>query len=429
MSNTVLTISMITQEALMVLENSLGFSKGAYREYDDSFAVVGAKIGNTLNVRRPARFIGTSGPNLNVEDFYESSVPVVLGDTTQNGDQFHVDTQFTTQDLTLSMDRFSDRLIKPAVAAIANRIDYIGLLMAKNQTANTVGTPGTLASDLSTFLNAGAYLDAEAAPRDMNRSVYIDQWTSSAIVNSLKGLFMPSEKISQQYRKGMMGTDSAGVDWVMDQNVVTQTYGSWSGAGSTVSVNTTTFTGSIATGWANTGTITMTTAAQTLTLNAGDTFTIAGVYAVNPQSRQSYGKLRQFVVQSTVAVGTGGNAVTFAPAIITAGQFQNVTLIGATSTTAAVTPLSAGASGAGVASPQAIMCHKNAFTLATADLEVPQGVHFAGRASSKESGLSIRVVRQYTINNDSIPTRLDVLFGWATLYRELACRIASGVPA
>jgi hypothetical protein len=425
MANQLLTISKITNEALMVLENELTFSGNVNREYDPQFAVNGAKIGNTLNVRKPARFIGTSGPALNVEDFYESSVPVVLGVPASYGDQFHVDTQFTTQDLALSLDNFSDRVLKPAIAAIGNRIDYVGLTMAKNTVANIVGTAGSPASALSTYLSAQAYLDSEAAPRDGKRTVTIDPFTNAAIVDSLKTLFNPTNKIGDQYRKGMMGTDSAGLNWFMDQNVVTQNFGTWSGAGSTVSANTTgAFTGSISTGWASTATITLTTVAQTLSLQVGDTFTIAGVYAVNPQNRQSYGKLRNFVVTAAAAVGTGGTAVTISPAIITAGQFQNV-VVTSTSATAAVTPFSAGASGVSVASPQSIMMHRNAFTLATADLEVPKGVDFAGRASSKDSGLSIRIVRQYTIANDAIPTRLDVLFGWASLYPELACRVAS----
>ena len=131
--------------------------------------------------------------------------------------------------------------------------------------------------------------------------------------------------------------------------------------------------------------------------------------------------LRNFVVTGTTTVGTGGTAVTVSPAIITGGQFQNSIIIGATSTTAAVTPFN----NTGIVSPQNILMHRNAFTLAVADLELPEGVHFAGRASDKEIGLSMRVVRQYTINNDSIPTRLDVLYGWAPLYPELACRVAS----
>ena len=415
MANNLLTISKITNEALMVLENELTFTGEVDRNYDDQFAVVGAKIGATVNVRRPGRFVGTTGPALNVEDFNETSVPVTLST------QFHVDTQFTTQDLALSLDMFSDRVLKPAVAAIANKIDRDGLVMAKNNTANIVGTAGTPPTGLITYLTAGAYLDAEGAPRDGRRSCLVEPFTSATIVDSLKGLFMPAAKISEQYEKGLMGVDSAGMKWKMDQNVVSQTFGSYASA--TLSTNTATFTGSLTSGWASSSTITIAAASAAAALNQGDVIQIANVYAVNPQNRQAYGsnKLRNFVVTAPVTISSGGSAsVTVSPAIITAGQFQNVS-VSSTSSTAVVTPFN----NTGTVSPQNIVMHRNAFTLAVADLELPEGVHFAGRASDKEIGLSMRVVRQYTINNDSIPTRLDVLYGWAPLYPELACRVAA----
>jgi hypothetical protein len=415
MSNNLLTISKITNEALMVLENELTFTGEVDRNYDDQFAVVGAKIGNTVNVRRPGRFIGTTGPALNVEDFNETSVPVTLST------QFHVDTQFTTQDLALSLDMFSDRVLKPAIAAIANKIDRDGLVMAKNNTANIVGTAGTPPTGLITYLTGAAYLDSEGAPRDGRRSCIVEPFTSATIVDSLKGLFMPSAKITSQYEKGLMGTDSAGMKWKMDQNVVNQTFGSYSTA--TLACATTTATGFLTSGWASTSTIALTATTATAGLKQGDVIQIANVFAVNPQNRQAYGsnKLRNFVVTADVTVSTSGTtSVIVSPAVITAGQFQNVNLA-ATSATAVVTPFN----NTGVVSPQNIIMHRNAFTVAMADLELPEGVHFAGRASDKELGMSIRVVRQYTINNDSIPTRLDVLYGWAPLYPELACRVAA----
>jgi hypothetical protein len=415
MSNNLLTISMITNEALMVLENELTFSSEVDRNYDDQFAVSGAKIGNTLNVRRPGRFIGTTGPALVVEDFNETSVPVTLST------QFHVDTQFTTSDLTLSLDMFSDRVLKPAVAAVANKIDFDGLTMAKNSTANIVGTAGTPPTSLLTYLTAGAYLDAEGAPRDGRRSCIVEPFTGATIVDSLKGLFVPSDVIGKQYQKGMMGRDSAGMNWKMDQNIVNQTFGSYATA--TLSCATTTATGFLSTGWAQTSTIALTAATATAGLKQGDIIQIAGIYAVNPQNRSAYGsgKLRNFVVTADVTVATSGTtAVTVSPAVITGGQFQNV-VVTSTSASAVVTPFN----NTGTTSPQNIVMHKNAFTLATADLELPDGVVFAGRASDKELGLSLRVIRQYTINNDSIPTRVDVLYGWAPLYPELACRVAA----
>ena len=406
MSNNLLTISMITNEALMVLENELTFSSEVDRNYDDQFAVTGAKIGATLNVRRPGRFIGTTGPALNVEDFNETSVPVTLST------QFHVDTQFTSQDLALSLDMFSDRILKPAVAAVANKIDYDGLTMAKLNTANIVGTPGTPPTSLLTYLTAAAYLDSEGAPRDGRRSCIVEPFTGATIVDSLKGLFVPNDRIGAQYEKGLMGRDSAGMNWKMDQNVSAQTFGSYAG---TATINTSTDTGILTSGWAQYSVLTL-TKSGTFTPNVGDTFTIANVYAVNPQNRQAYGsnKLRNFVVKAI-----SGNSVTVSPAVISAGQFQNVSITSAGAS--AVTPYNQ----AGAVSPQNIIMHKNAFCLATADLELPDGVHFAGRASDKDLGLSLRVIRQYTINNDSIPTRVDVLYGWAPLYPELACRVAA----
>jgi hypothetical protein len=396
----------------MVLENELTFTSEVDRNYDDQFAVVGAKIGNTVNVRRPGRFIGTTGPALNVEDFNETSVPVTLST------QFHVDTQFTTQDLALSLDMFSDRVLKPAVAAIANKIDRDGLVTAALNTANIVGTAGTPPTSLLTYLTAQAYLDSEGAPRDGRRSCIVEPFTSATIVDSLKGLFVPNTTIGNQYVKGLMGRDSAGMNWKMDQNVVSQTFGSFAG---TATVATTTASGFLTTGWASTSSIVLTDTG-TVSLNAGDVIQIAGVYAVNPQNRQAYGtnKLRSFVVKTAVSAADTTMTVVVSPAVISGGQFQNVS-IPTTSATAAVTFFNS----AGTVSPQNIVMHRNAFTVAMADLELPEGVHFAGRASDKELGMSIRVVRQYTINNDSIPTRLDVLYGWAPLYPELSCRVAA----
>jgi hypothetical protein len=424
-TDTILTMSMITNEGLMVLENETVFASTCERKYDDSFGVDGAKIGDTLNVRRPARFIGTSGPNLNIEDYNQTSIPVVVGNPAKYGDQFHVDVAFTTKDLKLSLGNFSDNVIKPAVAAIANKIDYVGLQMAKNSTANIVGTPGTPPGSLLTYLTAGAYLTSEGAPKSRNRSMIIEQFTGAQIVDSLKGLFMPEKSISEQYRSGMMGRDSAGMDWMVDQNVATQTFGSWAANSASTLTASTSDAGILASGWAATSTITLTQGA-TLTLNQGDVISIAGIAPVNPQNRQVYGsKARTFVVQSTVT-GTGAAtmSVTVSPAIIVGGQFQNCAITTA-SATATCTPYNIGVSGVGQASAQNILHHKNAFCLAMADLPMPRGVEYAGRASSKEGGMSIRVVTQYTINNDQMPTRFDTLFGWGPLYSELACRVCA----
>jgi hypothetical protein len=437
MSNTLLTISEITYEALMVLENELVFTDKVNKEYDDKFAIAGAKVGYTVNVRRPARFKGTVGPALNVEDFVESSVPVTL--TTQ----FHVDTQFSTADLLLSMDDFRGRLIKPAVAAIANKVDFDGTTFAYQNTANAVGTPGTKPTAALTALTAKAIMDSEAAPDDGERSILLDPFSMVSMADALKGLFNPQASIGEMYKKGLLGKDTLGFDWYQSQNIASYKVGAQ--GGTPVFSTSGTSSALITSGWQDNGTLYTTGwSASTNVVNVGDVIQIAGVYAVNPQNRAQWGsnQLRQFVVRP--AVGTPSNGtftsvmnslgqvvggsytsdssgnlqLTIAPAIISAGQFQNVSA--APANNASITVFGSG----GVYSPQSIAMHKNAFTLASADLELPDGVHFAGRAADKQTGLSIRVVRQYTINNDAIPTRMDVLYGWASLYRELACRVA-----
>lgn len=400
MSNSLLTISMITKEALRVLENNLTFAKGANREYDDSYAISGAKIGDTLNIRKPARYVGRSGATLSIEDHTETSTPLVLNQ------QFGVDLAFTSKELTLSIDEFSDRIIKPAMATIANKVDRDGLALYKS-VFNAVGTPGTTPSALLTYLQAGAKMDFEATPRDQNRSAVIDPNAQVNLVDALKGLFQSSDQIKNQYESGNMGK-TAGFKFSMDQNINVHTVGP---LGGTPLVNGASQTGAalLTKGW---------TAAAAARLKQGDVFTIAGVNAVNPQTRVTTGQLRQFVVTADFASDASGNgSVGIYPPLTLTGAFQTVDALPVDS--AAITVLGA----ANTASPANLVYHKDAFTLACADLVLPKGVDMAARISDKQLGLSARMVRNYDISNDRMPCRFDILYGWKAIYPELACRI------
>lgn len=409
MSNSLLTIGMITNEALAVLENSLTFTKQVNREYDDQFAKKGAKIGDTVNVRKPVRYVGRRTAGLQVENTVESSVPVTLNN------QYGCDVSFTSAELALSIDEFSNRILKPAIATVANMIDYDGLQQFKN-IYNNVGVAGVTPSALLTYLQAGVKLDNEAAPNDGERAIVINPIAQATIVDNLKGLFNSTSEITRQYMEGTMGK-TAGFKWSMDQNVGVQTTGTYaalaSGTGTAVTVTTAISTGSsvVTGGW--------TSGDQ---LNAGDTFHIAGVFAVNPQNRQSTGQLRSFVVLANTGGASGGGAltITFAPAVVFSGQYQNVT--SATGTVAANAVLTVEAASA-IVTPQNLAFHKDAFTFATADLQLPGGVDMAKRVTSKKLGMSMRLVRAYDINADRFPCRLDLLGGWATLRPELASRI------
>lgn len=433
--NNMLTISDITNEGLMILENEMCVANQVNREYDDRFGIDGAKIGYTANVRRPARFKGTTGPALNIEAFTEGSIPVTL--TTQ----FHVDTQFSTADLLLSMDSFSERVLQPIIATIANRIDYDVALMAKNNTFNITGVAGTAPNAVAPFLQAGAWLDSEAAPRDGNRAVILDQWSMASMAGALTGLFNPQVKISQQYEKGLLGKNTLGLNWAQDQNIPTHTFGAGGGAPKFDATGVS--TAILTAGWAASGTLaTKGWTASTAVVNVGDIISLAGVGAVNPQNRQPVaGKPRYAVVLPPVGAPANGTFVpvldsagivvggtytsdaagklqlTIANAIIVSDAFQNATAApvdGANLTLFATN----------TASPQSLAFHRNAFTLVSADLPLPGGVDMAARASHKDIGMSFRIVRQYTINNDALPTRADVLYGMAPLYRELSCRVA-----
>ncbi len=402
MPNQLLTISLITRESLRVLENDLVLAKYVRRDFDDSFGKAGAKIGTVLNIRKPPRYVGRSGQGLSIEDATETSVPLTLNQ--QRG----VDIAFTSQDLALSIDDFSDRFIKPAIANVANFIDFTGLGLYST-IYNMVGSPGTVPNALLTYLGAGQRLDEEAAPRDNQRSIVVSPAMQATIVDTLKGLFHESSEIERQYAEGTMGK-TIGFKWSMDQNVRTHTFGV---LGGTPLVNGGSQTGNslITDGW---------TAVALQRLNVGDVFSITGVNAVNPQNKESTGSLRQFVVTAPGS-SSGGGAMTIqiSPAITLTGPFQTVDSLPADNA-----PLIFYAPTAQV-SKQGLAFHKDAFALGCADLPLPGGVDMAARVNDKQLGLSIRLVRAYDINTDRFPCRLDILFGWATLYAELAARIAS----
>ncbi|HDR9003225.1 TPA: hypothetical protein QDA99_002809 [Burkholderia vietnamiensis] len=400
MTNTLLTPTKILDESLMILENNLSFTARSNRDYSDEFAISGAKIGATVNARKPNRFVGTTGAALNIENVNETSVPITL--TTQ----FHVDFTFSSQELTLIVDEFADRYLRPAMATIANKIDFDGLGLAAN-VANNVGTVGTTPNDISYLLNAGVKLDNEATPRDGRRTAVWDPATNGSMVKAASGLFNPSAKIGEQYESGIFSPSGLGFDIGMDQNVNTfttgtRTNGTVSGAGQTGS-------SLLVTGLGAAGTV-----------NKGDTFTIAGVYGVNPQNRQSTGVLRQFTVTAAATADGSGNAtLSIFPPINTAASNQQYQSVSAGPANGANVTWDIAASTQYVGN---LAYHRDAFTLATADLE-DVSKYGAWGARRVHKGISMRIARQYAIGTDTVPCRIDVLYGWAAIYPELACRI------
>lgn len=406
MGNTLLTNKEITFEGARVLVNNLKFASNINREYDDRFGVDGGKIGNTLDLRKPPRYMTAVGQALQIEDATETAVPLVLNT------QRHLGLAFSSQDRTLSIDDFSRRFVRPGLSTLANWIDFDGLQQFAN-VYNEIGTPGSVPNTRLTYLQVGQRLSEEAVPFD-DRCAIISPAMNASFVDAIVAAFNPQRTLSSAFQKGMVAEDTLGFDFYEDQNVPTQTVGPLGGA---PVVNGANQTGSslITNGW---------TAAAAKRLSKNDIFTIAGVFAVNPQTRISTGALRQFVVTADVSSDGAGNATipiacVSGNGIIVAGPFQTVDSVPANGAALVIS------GAANTKSPRGLAFHPDAFVLGMANLVKPGGVDFAEVASSKELKASFRLVRAYDINADRFPFRGDVLYGYVTLYPELACRIAS----
>ncbi len=398
MSNSILTIDMITRKALEILENNLVITRNVNRQYDDSFAVEGAKIGSTLRIRLPDRALVTDGAALQVQDDNEQFTTLTVAS------QKHIGVNFTSAELTMQLDDFAERVLKPRISQLASSIDA-DVANAYKSIGNTVGTPGTTPSTSLVLLQAQQKLNENAAVMNP-RYATVNPAANAGLVEGMKGLFNPTDTISKQFKNGMMGTGVLGYDEVnMSQSIKQHMTGSRVATGNSV---TTTVSSEGAASIAL-------TIGSGLTVKQGDVFTVADCFAVNPQTRESTGSLFQFVALADATASGTAIVVTVAPiytaanALATVDSFPTsgkaVVFVGAATTQYA----------------QNLVYHKDAITFATADLLLPQGVDMAARAV--HNGISLRVVRQYDINNDRMPCRIDVLYGFSTIRPQMGCRI------
>jgi P22 coat protein - gene protein 5 len=401
MSNSILTIDMITRKALEILENNLVLTRNVNRQYDDSFAVEGAKIGSTLRIRLPDRALVTDGAALQVQDDNEQYTTLTVAS------QKHIGVNFTSAELTMQLDDFADRVLKPRISQLASSIDA-DVANAYKQIYSSVGTPGTTPATSLVLLQAQQKLNEYAAPMN-DRYATVNPAANAGLVEGMKGLFNPVDTISRQFKNGMMGQGVLGYDEInMSQSIKQHTTGSRNTTGTVT--NTVSTQGQ--------STIDLSGLGANATIAAGDVFTIAGEYSVNPQTREPTGSLQQFVVTTAVTADGSGNAtgVQISPAIYT--PVNALATVNAFPASGAVTTFVGAAS---TSYPQNLIYQKNAITFATADLLLPQGVDMASRAV--HNGISLRVVRQYDINNDRLPCRIDVLYGYNTIRAPMAVRM------
>lgn len=393
MANTILTPTAVTREALRILHQKLNFVGSIVREYDDSFAKSGAKIGDSLKIRLPNQYTVRTGATLSAQDTSESSVTLQVA--TQKG----VDLNFTSVDLTLSLDDFSKRILDPAMSVLAANIEADAMSMYKD-VGQSVWNGGSAAT-LAKVLAGRRKLQDSLAPLN-DRTANLNTQDNVDLVDALKGLFQDSGNIAKQYREGYMGR-TAGFDFCENTMWAAHTRGA---GDANYVVNTSTGITSAST--------TIAVTAGTGAIAQGDVFTIAGVFAVHPETKVSTGVLYQFVCASAYAGGAGNVTVYEAP--VTSGAKQNVSVVSAGAGKAVVI-----FGTASTAVQTSLLYQKEAFAFATADLVMPSGVDFAKREVL--DGVSMRIVRQYDINNDKFPCRLDVLYGYKTLRPQLACRL------
>lgn len=402
MANTILTPSVIAKEMLMQFKNGMGFSRSVNKSYSKDFARKGAKIGDSEKIRKPVLFTVSDGATLTEQDVTESSVTLTIDS------QKHVGFSFTAKELALSIDEFTERYIKSAALALVNKVDVDGQALAAKNVANAVGTAGTTPSALLTYLEAMQKVQESAGPMDDRFSYHVNPAASTKIVDALKGLFADQSEISKQYKRGLMGT-AAGGEWHLSQNLYSYTSGQRGGTPLLNGAPANGATSVVTDGW---------TAAAANRVKAGDVFAIAGVYKVNPITKASTGVLQQFVVTADAASDASGNAtISISPAIYSSGSLQNVD--SAPADNAALTFLQ----GASTVTVNNLLMHKDAFALGFAPLEKPEGVHFSAVETDPETGISIRIIRDYDISDDTMPCRVDVLYGWKELRPEWACRI------
>jgi hypothetical protein len=402
MSNVLVTSSLVAKEALAILQNMLGFAKNVNRDWQDEFTgnqSRGYSPGQTMNIKKPPRYTYRAGRVSVPQATTETTVPLTLN---QGG----TDLAFTSFERTVSVQQFEQKM-QAAVAAVVNEIDRQGLDLARRATYNAVGTVGTYptsqASALQILTQGQQKLDEMAAPRDRQRSIVVNPAMNASIVQGLAGLFNSASTIGKQYQSGMF-VDGLGLNVAMDQNVTRHSNG-------TAVINTNTVSGASQTG------STLVTAALNGTLTVGTVFTIAGVNAVNPQSRADTGSPQQFVV--TAAAASGATSVAISPAITPTGAFQNVTASPANGATITIL-------GAASASYDAnVMYHKDAYTLAMVPMFEPLPNTGAKVTQMSDDGFTVKVTQFYDGVNDNNLMRLDVLFGWAATYPELACKVVA----
>ena len=409
MANSILTPTVITREAIRVLHGELSFLSNVNTQYDDRFANEGAKIGTSLNIRMPSKYTVRTGATLSAQDHVERSTALAVAS------QYGVDVSFTSVELTMSLDDFSKRIISPAMKQLAAKLEGDALVVAKNWVANYTGTTSTQMS-YKQFAQGSQRLTENLAPSG-DRTALLNPLSRVEFSDAVKGLFHDSTGVKELYKEGIMGRTGG---FTVYENTFLPSHT----VGNSITMGTPLVTGTPGTTTTSNAYVATTDVdvdglTSGVGISQGDIVTISSVFDVHPETKVSTGVLKRFVIRnSTTTVVTAGTiTLTLSPGIMSGSgnAYQNVNAAPANNAT--VTRVGVENTSYG----QCLQFHKDAFAFATADL-VDVSKFGAWGARQSMDGISMRIAKQYAISSDTVPCRIDVLWGFAPLYPELAVR-------
>lgn len=402
--------SLVTNEFLLQLTNSLEFVKGCNNDYVSRFTE-NMKVGESIKVRKPPIYKPRTGEDFTASDMADQYCTMTV-QTTEG-----VDLEVTNREQMFNFTSLQEQVIKPAAHALAASIELKAMQIATLAVANSVGVPGTVPSSLETYNDARAIIFDASGPVEKERLI-ISSAMGVKTNTAGQSLFNPTQTISDSFNKGFIGRHAM-ADVYESQVLKTLTTGPYGG---TPAIDGASQTGAtISTkAW---------TSAAAARLKAGDVLTFAGVYAVNRWTKQSTGRLAQFVVTadfSSAADGTGD--VSISPSIVATGDYQNVTASPADGALISIYGKAAAnqAAIASASTPQGLRYHRNAFLFASFDQPLGDGGVISNMSTpDPESSVRVRFMKAWDIDANKQKYRFDVVWAFGVAYPELACRIAS----
>ncbi len=416
-NNVHLTPKVMARFVLFGLGNKLNLARNMTKAITPEFAKPAYKIGDTVQVYKPYRFVGGDGLEFNPEPIVDQVTPISVTQVP------HVHFFWDSVERTLEVREAMELYTEPAAVSMASKINAQGATFAANNAMMSVGTPGTAPTSESSYLDAVDRLYELGLPDNEPISLFVNRKLSSAFVKGVKAQFNPTGTIGKQWAQGKMMAALGIDDIYIDQTINVRTNGTFSGTPLTDSTGTTqqaeggnNATMSLITnGWGSG--VTALKRGDRFTIGSATSATVGGVNAVHPQTRISIGQQQIFTVVNNISDISGAITMVIYPAITPSGQYQNVdsaavdnaiiTMIG----TSALTNIA-----------QGILMHKNAFAFVSVPLMLPgKNLGTDGhQETDSDTGLTLRY-RKWMDNRPSNECHaFDALVGFGNLYREMA---------